>query len=469
VDIKAVRKKRGGRLCLLGFFIVMSALVASAAEVKTTAARRVLTLNDAIEMALKNQPNIEAQVGQVLLGEAKAGQARSNYYPHLTLGSAYTNIWPVGAQTSSKTSLAGLPPGGNIPTGLTTAAESYNQYAATANLSQILLDFGKTGAQVGAQDLNVRAARLDLQNIQDQVIFAVKQAYYSLLAAERNRDVAAEAVSQFQKHLEYARALFEVGSKPKFDVTKAEVDLSNGQVNLIKAENVLRLARASLSSAIGLPSDRSYAVEDDLSAKRTEWAFEKALEIALQRRPDLLSLQKQKESARESFRAAQKSHLPTISGVASATYVGTNFPLDSGYTAGVNLVFPLFTGFTASYQVAEAQANLTIASAKERTHRYTITLDLEQGYLALREAEERKRSSETAIKQGKENLELATERYAAGLAIGVEVTDAVVNYANAQATYITAYYDEKIAQARVDKALGGQLPQKSATDKLSAE
>ena len=439
----------------LAFFLLCGLYATAVCGAQATEAQKVLTLKEAIELALKNQPTMEAQYGQVLSGEAKTGQAVGGYYPHLNLGSAYTRIWPVGARTSSTTSLAGLPPGSYIPTGTTAAAQTYEQYAATANLSQLLFDFGKTGAQVGVQRLNTQAARHELENVRDQVIFNVKQAYYSLLSAQRARAVAEEAVEQFRNHVEYARALFESGTKPKFEVTKAEVDLSSALVNLIKAENGVRLARVQLNNAIGVPLGPPYSVEEDALPGKMDQSFEETVQMAFERRPDLRSLQKQKESAKEQIRAAQRSHFPTLNGQASGIYVGTAFPLDRGWTAGVNLVFPLFTGFVTSYQVAEAQASYTIANANERNLKQTIVLDLEQGFIALREAAERLEGGVTAVKQGKENLELAEERYAAGLAIGVEVTDAVVSYANAQLTYIAAHYDQKIALARIAKAIGG--------------
>ncbi len=417
---------------------------------------KVLTLREAIALALRNQPAIEAQQGQVLAGEAKAGQARGGYYPHISLGSAYARIGPVGSRTGATTSLAGLPPGSSIPTGTETTARSYEQYSATANLSQLLFDFGKTGAQVKAQTLSAEAARRDLENIREQVVFAVKQAYYSLLSAQENRTVALEAVDQFKRHVEYARALVETGLKSRSEVTKAEVDLSSAEVNLIKAENGERLARTTLNNAMGLPHGPPYRAEEEPSSAWTEPSFEAALQLALSRRPDLVALQKQKESARESIRAAQRSHFPTLNGTASAVYVGTGFPLDSGWTAGLNMVFPLFTGFVTSHQVAEAQANYMVAGANEKSLKQTIVLDLEQGFLSLHEAAERMRSTEISVRQARENLELATERYAAGLAIGVEVTDAVVAYANARLSHIGARYDHRVAQARIDKAMGGR-------------
>ena len=106
-----------------------------------------------------------------------------------------------------------------------------------------------------------------------QVTFGVKQAYYGLLQARRNRDVAREVVEQFQQHLEQAKAFFEVGTKPKFDVTKADVDLSNAKLNLLKAENAFRLGQVTLNNTMGMPEAPDYEIVDQLpfSVRRSIW------------------------------------------------------------------------------------------------------------------------------------------------------------------------------------------------------
>jgi len=422
---------------------------------QTINAGDVLTLKAAIEISLKNHPTIEAQQGQVLAGEARIGQAWGDFYPRLSLGGAYTRISPVDAGTSSTTSNAGLPPGSsNIPTG---TAGPYDQYAASGNVNQMIFDFGKSWAQVKAQKLSTQAARHDLQATRSQIVAGVKEAYYSLLSAEHNKKVVEEKVDQFKKHLKYARALYLVGSKSRLDVTKAEVDVSNAQVDLIKAENGLRYFRLSLNNAMGLPNAPAYSIEEDLSSAMPDLTFEQALETAYNHRADLLSLQKQKESTEQSLKAAQRAHYPIVSANANYMYVGTESPLDQGWAAGVTLSVPIFSGFTTSYKVAEYKANLTTISARIREMKQKIALEVEQGFLALRESSERRQSTEVAVRQAKENMDLANERYKAGLVIGVEVTDAIFTYANAQFSNISAKYDHKIALARIEMAMGSPL------------
>ena len=385
-------------------------------------------------------------------GEAKLGQARGSYYPHINLSGSYTRIWPVSQQTAATTSNSGVPSGSYVPTGV--AHKSYEQYASVGNINQLLFDFGKTWAQVKAQKLSTEATKHDLASAKEQVIFDVKQAYYNLLGSQRVMEVAIKSVDQLKKQLARTQVLFEEGVKPKFDVTKAEVDLSNAEVNQIKAEYGVRVAIATLNNAMGVPDVLAYTVEDDLSFGTIEVSFEEAMQKTFARRPDLLAIQKRKDAALQSVKAAQRAHLPNFNGSAAYTYVGTEFPMDHGWTAGVTMVIPLFTGFVTSYQVAEAEAGLRVAKANEKSLRQTIILELEQGFLALNEATKRIKSTEVALKQASENAEFATERYGAGLAIAIEVTDALTAYANAELGHIGALYDRKIALARIDKAIG---------------
>jgi len=104
--------------------------------------------------------------------------------------------------------------------------------------------------------------------------------------------------------------------------------------------------------------------------------------------------------------------------------------------------------------VAEARANLRNLKAQEETTRQNIRLESEQAFLSLKEAEERVRVTEKALVQAKENFDLATGRYQVGVGSPLEVTDAEVSLANARVNNITALAAYKIAEARIEKAMG---------------
>ena len=177
-------------------------------------------LEQCIAIALEKHPSINASVGAIKANESKVGQAKANYYPQVNLSTSYQRIGPASSYN-----------GNNDP---------YNQYSTSVDLGMTLFDFGKTSTQVKIQNLNVNASRADYDDVRTKVALNVKNAYYNLLQNQRNLDVAMDTVKQYQQHLEQANAFFRIGTKPKFDVTKAEVDFGNARLNVLKAENADR-------------------------------------------------------------------------------------------------------------------------------------------------------------------------------------------------------------------------------------
>lgn len=420
---------------------------------QTISPGETLTLSRAIELALKTQPTILAGIGAVRANEARIGEAKSSYYPQLTASGTYSRI--SRPSTGGPTTTA-IPSSNGITTVSSSGTGIFDQYTSSAGLSQLVYDFGKTASTVKVQDLNTQSSRFDLRNTQDQVIFTVKQAYYNFLLAIRTRDVAKESVANFQKHLEQARGFFEVGTKPKFDVTKAEVDLGNAQLSLIKAENQVRLARVNLNNAMGIPDAPDYTLQDILSFVKYELPFDAALQKAFAQRADLQSLIQKKDSSKESINLARKGYFPVVNASASYYYTGTNFPLADGWNYGLNLTAPIFTGFLTKFQVAEAKANYDAASATERSLRLNVISQVQQGYVLLRQADESIATSEITVRQAKENVDLALGRYQAGVGSPLDVSDALTALANAQVAYVSALTDYKNAQASIEVAIGAR-------------
>ncbi|MBE0557015.1 MAG: TolC family protein [Proteobacteria bacterium] len=398
-----------------------------------------LDLQRCLAIALERHPSILAAAGALRAGDSRVGQARSGYYPQISGSAGYNRADPISGGQSGTV-------GGGV----------YDSYSSTLSLSQNLYDFGRTSTQVKVQELSRDSFRSDLENIRTQVIFGVKQAYYGLLQAKRNRDVSREVVGQFQHHLEQARAFFEIGTKPKFDVTKAEVDLSTARLNLLRAENALRLAQVALNNAIGLPEAREYQIAEQLSFQRVEVNLEDTLIKAYDRRPDLQSVLVRKRSQEQTIELARKGYYPSLSGNASYGWGGSggHFPLDQGWSFGAQLSIPVFTGYLTKYQIDEARANLEILAANESLLRQTIYQDVRQAWLNMREAADRIVVAELSVRQAEENLELANGRYASGVGSPIEVTDALVAASNAKTAHISALYDYKVAQASLEKAAG---------------
>jgi len=394
----------------------------------------VLNLQQCIKIALKNHPNINAATSTIRIADSKIGQARAGYYPQLIFQSGYQRIGP------SSTSIVNTGP--------------YDQYSNTLNLSQTIFDFGKTYNQVQIQSLGKESSQADLQDISDQVVLGVKQAYYGYLQAKMSRDVALETVNQFQQHDEIAKVFFETGKTSKIDVTSAEVNLSNAKINLLKAENALRIAKITLTNAMGIINAPEYEIKDDLAYRPYEVSLEEALQNAYKNRPDLLSTLKKKEGLEKTIDLTKKGYLPVLSGGAAYDYTGNDLVMDPAWSVGVTLTFPLFTGLSTKYQVDEAKANLDVLKANEDLLMQKVYLQVETAYLSLKEATERISVGEIIVKQAEETVELAKGRYSAGVGSSIEITDAMIKLNNAKMTYINALSDYAVAQANLEKAMG---------------
>lgn len=402
----------------------------------------VLNLERCIEIALKMQPTIMAAANTVNATESRVGQAKSNYYPQIDWSSSYDRIKPAASSSGSTNGSSGR------------ANEAFDRYSTGFTLSQILYDFGKTPTQVKIQNLTLDASRSDLRNTTDQIILAVKQGYYGVVQAKYNVLVAEDTVKQTQSHLEQAKGFFEAGTRPKFDVTKAEVDLSNAKLNLIRNENAFSIARVTLNNAMGIPDAPEYALDENLSFEKYKITFEDALSKAYENRPDLQSIIAQRQAAERSIDLAKTGYYPVVAGNAGYSWSGEQFPLEHGWNAGATLSVPLFSGFLTKYQVEEARANLNVLKANEESLKQTIFLEVQQAYLTLRSAEEAIPTAKLGVEQAQENLEIANGRYAAGVGNPIEVTDAEVGLTNARTSYIQALYVDKVAQASIEKAMG---------------
>ena len=400
--------------------------------------REKLTVDRCVQVALRNSPNILSASHTVNATRSRVGQAWSGYYPQITF---------TGSYVSRDTALPGA-----LNTDTTVRQDGY---VGTGALTQNIIDFGKTGTQVSIRQKDLDASREDLRDATGLIVFNVKSAYYGLLRAEKSRNVLRETVALFEKQLEVARGFFEAGERSKFDVTNAEVELSNQKLNLVRAENALRIARVTLNNAMGVPKAPEYTIEDTLSFQKYAITLEEASDRAFLNRPDIRSAAARRESAEGSLSLARKGYLPTLSGNANYTRGGGTYYLEpDSWSVGVTLTIPFFSGFLTTHQVGEAKENLGTVRANEEALQQNVLLTVQQVYIKLQEAEERLGVAELTVKQAEENYELAHGRYEEGVGSPIEETDALVKLSNARLNVVAALADYKVAEAELQKAMG---------------
>ena len=400
-----------------------------------------LTLEQCTAMALKYHPSLRASQAAIEASKFRVEQALSTYYPQANLTGSYNTA------TSNFPSVQG-------GTGSYTWT-FFDLYSAGLALNQNIYDFGRTAHNVKINRENVKASEQDLTTTKQSVVLNLKQAYFGVLQALRLIQVADDTIKQMQDHLAQAQGFYQAGTRPKIDVTKAGVDLANAELALVQARNNYQVAQVTLNNALGLRQDLTFPIEDTLALKPTEITREEILKAAYEQRPELLQLKARQQAQEATIKLAQSSYYPVLSGTANYLYRGPE-PGEMYWdlSIGAILSIPLFSGFSSPNQVAEARANLSNLQAQEESLKLNIRLEADQAYLSLKLAFEQVAVTEKSQAQAQENFELATGRYQVGVGSPLEVTDAEVLLANARANNVTALYNYKIAEARIEKAMG---------------
>ena len=426
--------------------LVLAVLLPSISAFDDGHAAEKLSLTQCLETALKNQPAIRAAQENVRAGQGRETQAASPYFPQLTASTGYSESHaPLGGAFGDSTT---------------------KSYTTSLSLSQTLYDFGKTGNAYDAAKLGTLSLERDAERISQEVVLNVKQSYYALLAAKKLVEVAQKTIEQTESHLKQAEAFFRAGSKPRYDVTRAEVEVNNANLGLINAKNGVRIRTIALNNAMGIDPGRATEIVEELPSVPVLPSLDKAQADALQNRPDMKRMEADIEAARARLTAERSNHLPTLSANAAynwangstemGPFLGTMFKGDvqNSWNAGIMLTLPLFQGGLTAGRVAEARANLLALEAQRDAMKQSILLEVNQAFADLESAAARVEVMEKTLQKARENLDIAQGRYKAGVGPYIEVTDAQLSSVNSETDHIKALYDYHLAIAQLQKAMG---------------
>lgn len=399
-----------------------------------------MTLDKCIELALGNNPQINAAFHDILASDARIKQVWANYFPQLSWQTGYTKI----KQLQLSDAL-----GRNL---------TFNYYIlGQVTLQQMLYDFGVTQNQATIKRLDYEAYKTTLSATINDVIYQTKDAYFNLLFAFENRRVAEDTVKKFEMFYNQAKAFYEIGMNPKVDVTIAEVNLSNAKLQLIQADNAVNLAVAKLNNVMGVPFIDKYNVQECLKYQPVDVTFNKSVEIARDARPELKLAELKVESANQTMKLVKKSYFPTLSVEGQYQRGGKSWNSNYGYNIGGYLNFPTINGMLIKNEIKEARYLYDKEIANAKNTQNSIYLEIQNAYLTLEEKKNQMPVAILGVKQAKENYELSYGRYRVGEASPTELKDAQINYQQAQLTYYNALYQYNSSKAALEKAIGKNL------------
>ena len=410
---------------------VVSILIAAAAPAQTP-----LTLEQAEKLAIISSPEVAAS----LLNAAAANQVTLEVHS-AAFPTAVANFTSAGAVPSSQ-----------LAAGSLTNSNVFNRIAGGVSASQLITDFGRTGALTASARFRALARAEVAKVTQAQILLQVDRAFYAVLRAQSVLRVAQQTVGARQTVSDQITALGEVQLKSGLDVSFAQVNLSEARLLLVNAESDVEAAQAELAAALGLQERQQFILADPVGLLEPPPDPAALVRNSLAARPELLSLRADRAAADQFSLAEQDLRKPTVSALGSFGYIPLRQNnLRSRYAAvGVNVSIPIFNGHLFSAREAEAELRAREAAQNVKIQENRISRDVQIAFLNAASAYRRVGLTAELASQAGRGLELAQARYDLGLSSIVELSQAQLNKTSADIANSTAKYDYRLQRSVLD-------------------
>ena len=455
---------------------------------------RVLSLDAAVQAALRQNPTLEEAAAAIRRAEAVVAEARSLQLPRLDGSAAFAIQGPIPTfSITQPSSDPNQPPiTREVPFGRTFT----RSFGVTGSYNVDL--FGRFRENTRAARSAVNVNRGGFFTTQNELVFAVQNVYLAALRSRALVSVSREAVEAAGEQLRVAQAGLRAGTSPQFDVLRASVQVSNNRQTLVTAEANYRRTVASLAELVSLepavrlelvpvalpPEPEQVAIATARQALELDRAdpqaigpaptpttittpanepaslpqsLETALAEAFTRRPEVYRAEWARRVAESRVRIEQRGNLPSIGLGASYNFNPDQAGLavvQQTYSIIANVAVPIWDAGLARARTRQARADVAAAAAQLRGARNNVVEEVKRALVDLDEARERRRAAVANTAQAREALRISQVRYTAGLAPTVEVTDAEVALTQARTNEVNAAYDHVAALANLNRSLG---------------
>jgi len=425
-----------------------------------------LTLAECIKIALEQNPVNRAVREGVIAAREAEGEATAPYYPELALSAGYSR-WQKYAFLPNGLSSPGSPP--------PTIIGPTDDWTTGLRARLLLFDCGERGAHRTAVMARHWAAEEDEENVHQDIVLQVHQAYYGLRSAHEARSIAGKSLLRADDHLRLATEKKDAGAVPKVDVVRTQAEVAQAKLALVRAESLIRIAKGKLNVVMGSPVDTWIEVQgtpvevkgapvegqespSDQSEAVTppgEINVYDALDQAIKTRPTLKAALLRTAAARREVSAARSTFGPKIRADGGYGWRGPDFfPDDEEWSAGISLDWPIFTGFSGKHKLSRTKAELSKEEAQVQRLVLEVQEEVWSSYSKLQETYEAIQTSEALVQYAQESLRLARERYEAGSGPVSDLLDTQTALDRAEAARLEAQWDYFVAKASFQRAIG---------------
>ncbi len=413
-----------------------------------------LSLADAVNLALAQNPNLLRARKELEAAQGIAVQTRAIALPSLGINSAY------GAVQRSDVDIIEAP---------TLTFGTPQNWSSQARLVQNFYEGGRILSALRVANLTQQRSVLNYQTALADTVVSVQLAYYDVLLAAQQITVQEASVELLNRELADTTRRFDAGTVPRFNVLRAEVELANARPRLISARHSLRIAKNNLANLLGLNVPQStfedipLTLSGRLEAEPYEIELPRAVALALEHRTELSALRKAEALRKEDIINAKADYQPTLQGYFGYDVHNSILSQDpavvkNGWIGGVQMTWNIFEGRRTQGRVAEATANYDRAQIDLDDSARRIELEVRTAYSRFVEAREVLDSQKKVQEQAEEALRLARARSEAGTGTQLDVLSAQTALTEARTTQIQALHDYAAARARLQRAIGMNVP-----------
>jgi outer membrane protein len=398
-----------------------------------------LSLDASIALTYKNNPALqiaEAHTEQAAwtLKEAQTNKNISIDYTHTDMRSTSPPTW----STSSE------------------AFSPYNYFSNQIVASIPLYTGGKVENTIEQAKLNHKVSQLEIIATKQQLKLEASNGYYKALQNETLLEIAKQTVDDFSSHLNRVQQMYDSGVAPWHDVLQTKVRLANSENDLVKAQNDYDLAVYSLNKTMGLPLRSEITLTEPLIYQEYALAPDDVTAYGLAHRPEMFQQQDNIKIEEAKIKIAQSGQRPKVMLTGTMAWNNDNFAgtANRDWTAMLVTQLNLFDSGNTKAKVRQAQSGELAAQKQAQQMQDNISLEINDAYFSMKEAEKRISTNKIAVEEGRMNFDIAQKAYSAGVGTNLDVMDAELALNQAKTNYTNALFDYNMSKARLNKSIG---------------
>jgi outer membrane protein TolC/anti-anti-sigma regulatory factor len=424
--------------------VVWTVLLLATAMRAQDAAPLRLTLKEAVQLALRQNPQV--QIANLNLVESQQDRqiSRSALLPQVSMN-ASERVNRINLDAFIGEPFPGFPQ----------HIGPFEIFQGGAVFSAPIFDLN-LWRRWQASRSNVTASGAREQTVREQLAALVVSQYLGGLRAAADVKSAQSRVELAQALYDQAADMQKNGVGTGIDTLRANVELQNEQQRLISAQTDLKTTLYGLARLLNLKPEQEIALADEVSFFQTPAiAVDQSIEAALVTRPEMKALTAQREALHREQEAARAERLPVVTFSGDWAYQGlspqTSIPT---YVYAGNVDIPLFTGGRIQAQVARADLELKKLDQQQQEQKNAIALEVKTAVAQLEAARHEVSVANLGVDLAREEVSQARDRFAAGVANNIEVISAQDALARANDNQIQALYRYNQARADLARAAG---------------